>query len=402
TELVMRFQQFTGPAMAKGGEDTALYRYHRLTALNEVGGEPGRFGSSLEEFHAAMAGRAGTQPSAMLATSTHDTKRSEDVRARLALLSEIPRAWEEAVFRWAERAGKHRAGGIPDSNTEYLLYQTMVGAWPLDRERAEAYLEKAAREAKVHTSWTDPDPAYEEGLRGFVHALYQDRELMDDLASFAAGLVAPGRINSLAQTLIKLTAPGVPDIYQGCELWDLSLVDPDNRRPVDFELRRALLRELEELEAGCGEELPERILQHMDRGLPKLWVVRQALRLRAERPGLFAPGSSYSPLPVSGDRCGHLVAFLRCGGTGGTWSPGGTVTPAGTGNQAGARAPAGAAAVLAPRFPMLLGGSWQDTGVELPGGDWCNLLTGERVTGGPAAAGDLLGRFPVALLAAGG
>jgi len=380
----MRFQQFTGPAMAKGGEDTALYRYHRLTALNEVGGDPGRFGASLEEFHTSMAERAGTQPSAMLPSSTHDTKRSEDVRARLALLSEIPRSWEEAVFRWAERAGKHRTDGIPDANTEYLLYQTLVGAWPIDRERAAAYLEKAAREAKVHTSWTDPDPAYEEGLRGFVSALYRDRELMDDLASFANGLVAPGRINSLVQTLIKLTAPGVPDIYQGCELWALSLVDPDNRRPVDFDLRRALLRKLEELEAECGEELPERILQHMGRGLPKLWVIRQALRLRAERPGLFAPGSGYTPLQVRGARSGHLVAFLRGGGTG---SAGGTGAPAGT------------AAVLAPRFPILLGGSWEDTWVELPEGAWRNLLTGERVTGGPSAAGDLLRRFPAALLA---
>jgi (1->4)-alpha-D-glucan 1-alpha-D-glucosylmutase len=271
-----------------------------------------------------------------------------------------------------------------------------VGAWPLDRERAAAYLEKAAREAKVHTSWTDPDPAYEEGLRGFVSAVYRDRELMDDLASFANSLVAPGRINSLAQTLIKLTAPGVPDVYQGCELWDLSLVDPDNRRPVDFDLRRALLRVLEELEAGCGEELPERILQEMDRGLPKLWVTRQALRLRAERPGLFAPGSSYTPLQVRGARSGHLVAFLRGGGTGGIGAPEGSGSPAGTG------APAGAAAVLAPRFPILLGGLWEDTWVELPESAWRNLLTGERVPGGPAAVGNLLRRFPAALLAAGG
>ena len=381
SELVLRFQQLTGPAMAKGVEDTAFYTFNRLAALNEVGGDPGCFGTSPEAFHRAAAEAAERWPAAMLATSTHDTKRSEDVRARLALLSEIPAAWGAAVRRWTAHNERHRAGlpaGIPDRpdrNMEYLFYQTLVGAWPLPADRAWTSMEKAAREAKAHTSWTHPDPVYEEALRAFVHAALADPAFTGDVAAFVAPLIAPGRVNSLGQTLLKLAAPGVPDVYQGSELWDLSLVDPDNRRPVDFALRRRLLAELRD---GL---LPEEILARADEGLPKLWLLRQGLALRRRLPGAFhpvaGPGSSYQPLAARGARAGHCFAFAR-----------------------GAQGPA-VVAVL-PRLVLGLGGDWGETALELPAGRWRDELTGEERDGGPAAVADLLKRFPVALLARSG
>ncbi len=218
SELVMRFQQLTGPAMAKGVEDTAFYNYHRLVSLNEVGGSPGAFGISVEELHEACAGNQRRWPAAMLATSTHDTKRSEDVRARISLLSEIPERWGEAVRRWFDHNEKHLRGGSPDRNAQYLLYQTLVGAWPISVERVQAYMEKAAREAKSQTSWTRVNAEYEEALAGFIQDILEDRDFVADLEGFVAPLVEPGRISSLAQTLLKLTSPGSPDFYQGTEL----------------------------------------------------------------------------------------------------------------------------------------------------------------------------------------
>ncbi|MFW6330290.1 MAG: malto-oligosyltrehalose synthase, partial [Gemmatimonadota bacterium] len=244
-ELRMRFQQLTGPVAAKGEEDTAFYRYHRLVALNEVGGDPGRWGVSPERFHARMRERAAEHPTTMNALSTHDTKRSEDVRARLVLLSEIPGAWADAVRRWRTRNAPYWAGDVaPDPATEYLLYQTMVGAWPIDEGRLAAYLEKATREGKQRTSWTDPDPAYDAALEAFVAQLYGSG-FDEEVAAFVEPLVGAGRVIALAQKLVQLMAPGVPDIYQGTELWDLSLVDPDNRRAVDFDVRRGILTELD-------------------------------------------------------------------------------------------------------------------------------------------------------------
>jgi (1->4)-alpha-D-glucan 1-alpha-D-glucosylmutase len=353
SELVMRFQQLTGPAMAKGVEDTAFYNFHRLVALNEVGGDPGRFGISPEEVH---RGLSESWPRAMLATSTHDTKRSEDVRARLALLSEIPDRWAEAVRRWL---GRHPfPDGFSDRSTAYLLYQTLVGAWPIETERVVAYMEKAAREAKGATAWTRADPEYEDALRSFVESVLADRDFVAGLEAFVAPLVEPGRINSLAQTLIKLTAPGVPDIYQGTELWSLALVDPDNRRPVDYEERRRLLKDL------SGVPAPEEILARMDQGLPKLWVIRQALRLRDRLQG------SYAPLPAKGERAGHVFAFSR----------------------------GGELVAVVPRLVIGLGGDWGDTSLELPPGRWHDELTGEDARGGEVRLADLLRRFPVALL----
>ncbi len=362
-ELVLRFQQLSGPVMAKGVEDTAFYNYHRLVSLNEVGADPARFGVAPDDFHTWCRTARQRRPLGMLATSTHDTKRSEDVRARLALLSEIPQAWRAAVQSWAAHNARHRAGDWPDRNTEYLLYQTLVGAWPLDEARAANCMEKAAREAKTHTSWTDPQLQYEAALRQFVRAVLADARFGTELATFVRPLIWPGRVNALAQCLVKLTAPGVPDIYQGMELWNLSLVDPDNRRPVDYELRRRLLHEVNDLS-------PEQILARADDGLPKLWVTRQALHLRRRRPEWFGSAADYTPVPAAGAKTRHVLGFLRAGNS----------------------------LTLAPRLVLGLGADWNDTTVELPDGRWRNEFTGETRAGGRALVADLLHRFPVALL----
>ncbi|HEY2290937.1 MAG TPA: malto-oligosyltrehalose synthase [Thermoanaerobaculia bacterium] len=365
SELVMRFQQLTGPAMAKGVEDTAFYNFHRLIALNEVGGSPGDFGLSVEAFHSLSVESQRLWPRALLATSTHDTKRSEDVRARISLLSEIPEEWGRAARRWFDRNTKYRRGDLPDRNAEYLFYQTLVGAWPISAERAAAYMEKAAREAKAHTSWTRQNPEYEEALRAFVTSALDDGDFVADLEAFVAPLVAPGRINSLTQTLLKIAAPGVPDFYQGSEIWDLSLVDPDNRRPVDYELLRRLLDDLKR------RMIPEEILARMDDGLPKLWLIHQGLRLRRRSPEAFGPAGAYEPLRAVGPRAEHVVAFAR----------------------------GGAVAAVAPRLPLRLQGDWRGTALELPPGSWRDELTGEEIAGGRRPVADLLARFPVALLA---
>ena len=249
-EFLARFQQVTGPAMAKGVEDTALYCFNRFIALNEVGGDPAQFGTSVEEFHRACAQAQTRWPHSLLATSTHDSKFSEDVRARLALLSEIPQPWTAAVGRWAALNERHRRGGLPDRDIEYRFYQTLVGAWPLEPERALACLDKAACEAKVHTTWGRRNHPYDEALAAFINGALSDPQFTGDLERFVAGLAEAGYLNSLAQTLLKLTAPGVPDFYQGCELWDFSLTDPDNRLPVDFQRRQRAMAEIVSLPAG--------------------------------------------------------------------------------------------------------------------------------------------------------
>ena len=355
-ELVMRLQQLTGAVMAKGVEDTTFYCYHRFVALNEVGGDPGTFGSTVDEFHARMQ-KAPVH--AMLGTSTHDTKRAEDVRARLSVLSEIPEEWERAAASFAERAAPYR-GDLVDRNTEYLFWQTLVGAWPLTKDRARDYMTKAMKESKVHTSWTQPDEAYEKAIVAFVGHVMDDQELMADVERFVTRLLHPGRINSLAQKLLTLTCPGVPDIYQGTELWDLSLVDPDNRRPVDYDLRRRLLGELDSLS-------PETILARMDDALPKLWVTKQALSLRARDPSWAS--APYRPLEASGKHADHVVAFTR-----------------------GDRA-----AVIVPRLASHVT-TWADTQVALPEGSWHNELTGDDLPRATLTISSLFTRFPVALL----
>ncbi len=362
TELVMRFQQLTGPTMAKGAEDTAFYVYNRFVALNDVGGDPGCFGTGLDTFHARNAEMRRRWPRTMLTTSTHDTKRSEDVRARLFLLSEMPAAWRGAVQRWMARSERWRSDDMPDRDTAYLFWQTLVGAWPIDAGRMAAYMEKATREAKVRTSWTHPNAEYDAAVKAFVEGAMADRELMADVEAFVRPLVAPGRVTSLSQTLLKLTSPGVPDIYQGTELWDLSLVDPDNRRPVDFDLRRRLLREMEGLS-------PVQVMARADEGLPKLWVIHRALQVRARRERAFGPEGRYDPIEGRGPKAAHVVAFGR-------------------GEEVVA---------VAPRLVVGLGDDWQGTTLPLPPGAWRDAMTGERFEGEvPLPA--LLRRFPVALL----
>jgi (1->4)-alpha-D-glucan 1-alpha-D-glucosylmutase len=364
-DFVVRFAQVSAPVMAKGVEDTAFYRYQPLISLNEVGGDPGRFGRGPEDFHRAMADAARRWPEAMLTLSTHDTKRSGDVRARISVLSELPEAWESAVIRWADHNNRHRQDIWPDRNAEYLLYQTLVGAWPVGPARAASFMQKAAREAKVHTSWIDPDADYDDALAAFVAAVLADRDFVADLERFLAEhrIVERGRVNSLAQTALLLTCPGVPDLYQGTELWDLSLVDPDNRRPVDYERRRALLDRL----AGAG---PEAALARADEGGPKLWLIHRVLGHRRRRPEAYGPGSGYEPLRVTGPGAGHAVAFARGGGL----------------------------AVVVPRLVARPDRAWTDTTVDLPGGEWTDVLAGERRGGDRVGVASLLERFPVAVL----
>jgi (1->4)-alpha-D-glucan 1-alpha-D-glucosylmutase len=362
-EFVARFQQLTGPAMAKGVEDTAFYTYNRFIALNEVGGDPARFGTSLPEFHQAAETARREWPLTMLATDTHDTKRGEDVRARLALLSEQPQTWMDAVRRWSALTQPHRTGEWPDRNTEYLFYQTLAGAWPLCIERLSAYMEKATREAKVHTSWTSPQTDYDAALRNFVAGAMRNTAFMDDVRRFVEPLVEPGRVNSLSQTLIKLTSPGVPDVYQGTELWALNLVDPDNRRPVDYTTRREALAAVKSL-------TPNAIWQRADEGLPKMWVTHAALQVRRRRRDAFAACGGYTPLSAHGPLAGHVVAFQR----------------------------ADSVVTIVPRLVIQAAGRWHGTAVRIPAGAWHNVLTGTRVQGGDVALVDLWRDFPVALL----
>jgi (1->4)-alpha-D-glucan 1-alpha-D-glucosylmutase len=365
SEFAARFQQFTPAVMAKGVEDTAFYRYNRLTSLNEVGGDPGVFGRPVEAFHEFCKRTAAAWPATMLTLSTHDTKRSADVRARLHLLSEMPDEWDAAVRRWAEHNAPYRSQGYPDRSLEYVMYQALVGAWPIDEARLTQFLVKASREANVHTSWTNPVPVYEDAIQHFAANVMADAEFMGDLQTFMGRtqIVALGRITSLAQTTLLLTCPGVPDLYQGSELWDLSLVDPDNRRPVDYELRRRLLAEAAQLS-------PAEAMARADEGVPKLWLIARLLGRRRQAPGLFE-SPAYAPIEVTGAKARHVVAFTR-----------------------------DRLLVVVPRLLAGLGGAWADTTVALPEGEWEDVLGNEHVQGGRAVeVAALLHAFPVAVLA---
>jgi (1->4)-alpha-D-glucan 1-alpha-D-glucosylmutase len=289
--FVTRFQQTTPPVMAKGVEDTAFYRYARLLALNDVGGDPGRFGISIEDFHAGNLERAERFPHNLLVTQTHDTKRSGDVRARIGAISSMPEEWGARVRRWLDLLADVPG---PDDVERYLILQTLAGAWPLERERLAAYVEKALREAKRTTNWIEPDEAHEAAVQAWCAALYEHEAFLADFEPFAAELAAAGDRAALAQLLLKLTVPGLPDVYQGDELLSLSLVDPDNRRPVDWELRRRLLADIRRGAAPTDESR-------------KLWLIVRALVLRRSRPAAFA--GAYEPL----DAGPSTVAFLRGG-----------------------------------------------------------------------------------------
>src|SRR5271170_4650360 len=372
SEFLLRFQQFTGPVMAKGVEDTAFYCYDRLTGMNEVGSDPGRNGLSVAEFHAYCEKMQATHPSTMTTLATHDTKRSDDVRARLAVLSEIPGRFSTAVQRWARMNSAFRmkrpgAEAMPDRNTEYLYYQTLIGAWPLPIDRAQAYMLKAVREAKQHTTWVANNKEFEDALRMFIELTLNYAPFLRELQGFVARVQDAGRVNSLTQTLLKYTAPGVPDLYQGGELWDLSLVDPDNRRPVDYKLRQRLLGELKQM---SGDDIAIKVMTRADEGLPKMWTIHKALELRRERPDWFGANADHIPLMVDGAKYDHVIAYLR----------GEDVV------------------TVVPRLTMKLAGVWKDTLVTLPEGRWRNRLTGAMVEGGEVGIKGLLKDFPVALL----
>lgn len=400
--FAMKFQQVTGPTMAKGMEDTAFYRYQRLLSLNEVGGDPRRFAVSVEEFHARNQERAERWPQALLSTSTHDTKRSEDVRARINILSEIPDEWMAAVRRWSalNRSLKVPVNGrlAPSYNDEYFIYQTLVGSWPLGepdgralaeyRGRLEAYFIKALREAKLFSSWLNPNEAYERAVANFLAGLLDASDgagFLRDFLAFRAPLSRPGFINSLAQLVLKLTVPGVPDLYQGNELWDFSLVDPDNRRPVDYRRRRALLQEIRGWDGYDADRLAEclaRMTGSMEDGRIKLYATREVLKLRRREPELFRDGD-YRGLKVVGEKAGHVCAFAR-------WFGGRTVlvlVPRWTRRLLGAEDSLGEAAV------------WAGTRVVLPGefaGRYRNVFTRERVElGEEVGVEGVLRRFPV-------
>lgn len=411
-EFVMRFQQFTAPVMAKGMEDTLFYRYNRLIALNEVGADLRRFAVSPAAFHYANQERQRRWPNAMLCTSTHDTKRSEDVRARLNVLSEIPGEWREHLARWSRinRSRKRRLadGWAPSQNDEYLFYQTLLGMWPAGpitagrlgsvRERVEAYMLKAIREAKVHTSWINPNREYEEGVSAFVQALLGSTErnlFLDDFLLLARRIIPLGCLNSLSQTLLKLTAPGVPDLYQGTELFDLSLVDPDNRRPVDHATRQRLLDEITAMAQPNSKKRADQVralLNTVEDGRAKLYLIWRALTLRRQHPGWFAEGD-YLPLGTAGAKADHLCAFAR------NHQGQGIITVA----------PRWFSRLVSDQHPVPLGPVvWGDTWVEAPtvvGDGYINVFTGEAVTVGKRegrsgfAADTLLANFSVALLA---
>jgi (1->4)-alpha-D-glucan 1-alpha-D-glucosylmutase len=360
-ELTQRLQQLTAPVTAKGVEDTAFYRYNRLVSLNEVGGDPGRFGRPLAQFHAETQTQATSWPHTMLALGTHDTKRSADVRARTNLLSELATQWDTAVTRWGEGNERHRVGEWPDRNAEYLLYQTLLGAWPIEPPRLRAFMIKAVREAKVHTSWIEPSADYEDALEAFVDGITEDPWFHDDLRRFMVehDVVERGRRNSMAQTALLFTCPGVPDLYQGSELWDLSLVDPDNRRPVDYDARRRLLTEV-------GPLGPAEALRHRDDGGLKLWEISRLLHHRRAFPYMYE-STFYEPLTLRGARADEVVGFTRGGLT-----------------------------VLVPRLGS---DHWEGTEARLPPGHWSDVLTATHFEGGPQPLAELFAGFPVAVLA---
>lgn len=406
--FTLKFQQLTGPVMAKGLEDTACYVYNRFISANEVGGSPAQFGISMEEFHQGNQERAKEWPSSMLGTSTHDSKRSEDVRARLNVLSEMPKEWSAHVIRWrrANRSKKRTlADGrtVPDANEEYFLYQTLVGAWPFEdgessrkefTRRIQQYMTKAVHEAKVNLSWVNQNQEYVDALTQFIQRVLEPgtpkrpNPFWQQMSGFVELLKLFGAINSLAQVLLKLTSPGVPDIYRGTEFWDLSLVDPDNRRPIDYEARQQALAELLKREHEDGSfALVEDLLENIADARAKMWTTMRALRFRRDNTDLFRRGS-YAPLFASDHFREHVVAFAR---------------------QLGDKT----AITAVPRFAYTLMNAeqrfpigddvWKDAVLKIPDHVHTleNVLTGEIVTAsnGQLLCREVFARFPVALLA---
>jgi (1->4)-alpha-D-glucan 1-alpha-D-glucosylmutase len=386
--FALKFQQCTGPVMAKGLEDTAFYIYNRFVALNEVGGDPGRFGLPPADFHARCAERRRRTPHTLLATSTHDTKRSEDVRARLAAISELPGEWRKVVTK-AEAANAFLKSEVegriaPSPNEEYLLYQTLAGAWPLEPfteesrtifvGRMQDYMVKALKEAKINSSWIEPDEEWEKATRNFVATILDPeagKNFLRLFQSFVDRLAPLGAANSLAQLVLKGTTPGVPDFYQGCEIWDFSLVDPDNRRAVDFETRARLLEAL-------AEATPQTLLEGWRTGAVKLFVTQRLLQLRRERPHVFALGD-YRALASSGSHAERVFAFMR-------------------------EHEQTQVMVAVPRLTAALGFPakgkvWRNTTIDVPAGRWRDAFWGREIeVKDGAAVATLLEDFPMACL----
>lgn len=403
TSFAMKFQQFTSPVMAKGLEDTAFYRFHRLVSLNEVGGDLHRFGATPAEFHLANQERLRDWPHTLLATSTHDSKRSEDVRARINVLPEISGLWRLRLRDWRRfnRTYKGVVNGkpAPSPNEEYLLYQTLVGAWPFEslddkerwndfRVRIENYMLKAIREAKENTSWINRNTEYEEAVVSFVRKLLSPgarNRFLNDFIPFQRRVARLGRWNSLSQTLLKLTCPGVPDIYQGNELWDFSLVDPDNRRPVDYQLRGQLFESLRSYGSTPSAMQLSSLLESPEDGRTKMYVIWKALCLRRQQPDLFERGD-YLPLTVEGAKAGHVFAFAR----------------ACEGANAVVIVPRLVAGLLSDSEVAPLGEQvWEDTRVVIPGScAYRNAFTGceLRPQQDSLSVAQALSQFPVALL----
>lgn len=326
--FVMRFQQITGPVMAKGLEDTASYRYYPLASLNDVGSYPANFGISIDEFHKKNLERSKLWPHTVLTTSTHDTKRSEDVRSRINVLSEMPDDWEQAVMRWSLLNQPHKVqdgdDAIPDANEEYFIYQTLIGTWPLYpmdpaahlqyMNRIQEYIEKAFKEAKIHTSWINPNIKYDQLIRQFIQKILNSNlvsnAFLTDFIHFIPKISAAGMLNSLSQLIIKLTSPGIPDIYQGNEVWNFKLVDPDNRQPIDYPGRNYLLKGILEQQSPIFPGQLQQMLQHPEDGRIKLFLTMQTLQMRYQNPDLFLYGN-YHPLNVQGDKQNHIIAYAR-------------------------------------------------------------------------------------------
>jgi (1->4)-alpha-D-glucan 1-alpha-D-glucosylmutase len=409
--FAMKFQQYTGPLQAKGVEDTSFYRYNVLVSLNEVGGDPQRFGGTVAQFHQANQLRRENNPHGMLATATHDTKRGEDARCRIHVLSEVPRAWANRVRRWSEINAPCRTefegAEAPDRNDEYLLYQALVGCWPTEvREppaspelvkRLTEYMQKAIKEAKVHTSWITPNEAYDKAVAQFVEGVLTgptSRQFLSRFVRFQRRVARHGVLNSLSQLVLKLASPGAPDFYQGTELWDLSLVDPDNRRPVDYGLRARMLEELEPWLGDSPDGLAGTVggwLDEWEDGRIKLYVTARGLRLRQGMRDVFLDGD-YLPLTSAGARADHVVAFARSRG----------------GRAAVAVIPRLCVALPGKRRALPLGtDSWADTHLtlpaELPAGKLRNAFTGEVVEsqrgngGATVAVAEMFRTVPFAL-----
>lgn len=393
--FVMRFQQFTGPLMAKGFEDTLLYVYNRLLSLNEVGGDPGRFGMAIQGFHTFNKKRSARSPFTLNATSTHDTKRGEDSRARINVLSEMPEEWERNLRKWYIINRSKKMDPIaPDRNDEYFLYQTLIGAFPHDPsdyasfvDRIKAYIIKAVREAKIHTAWLKPDTAYEEGFISFIDAILKDSEenrFLPEFIPFQRKAAWYGVFNSLSQALLKIASPGVPDFYQGTELWDLTLVDPDNRRPVDHAKRAALLDHIIEREKAGPASLARELLEDLTDGKVKLFLIYRALKARNAQAHIFTEGG-YNVLHVRGAHRTSVISFARGDND-------------------------GQAIAIAPRFlsyivkegQLPIGEVWGDTEVVLPENfpmSWVDAVTGEQhYLNGSIPLKDALWHFPAALL----